>query len=137
VRTARQRLKHGHVVGIYPAGGFRDGAATVLGGAPLRRGIAAIAQLSGALVLPCVILGSDRLYQKQNWKPLRRVPVWIGFGEVMTPPTRDAADPDAARTAFEAALGENLRALAAEMRVHFGLSDADFPKSPRERIAGV
>lgn len=129
VRTTLARLKAGHVVGIYPEGGLRDGAASVLGGAQLRPGIGAIAQLAGVPVVPCVILGSDRLYRAANWLPLRRVPVWVGFGEAL-------AAPEGGRAEFEQRLGEALRALAAEMRAHFALSDDDFPKSPRQRMRG-
>jgi 1-acyl-sn-glycerol-3-phosphate acyltransferase len=136
VRTALQRLKAGHVVGIYPEGGLRDGAASVLGGAPLRRGIGAIAQLAGVEVIPCVILGSDRLYRAANWKPLRRVPVWLGFDAPLAPPPRDAADSEQVRAQFEEALGDSLRDLAAKMRAHFALTDDDFPKAPRERMNG-
>lgn len=130
VRTALARLKRGHVVGIYPEGGLRDGAASVLAGAPLRAGIGAIAQLAAVPVVPCVILGSDRLYRGANWLPLRRVPVWVGFGEVLPAPGKDD------RATFEQRLAEALRALAAEMRAHFALTDADLPKSPQQRMRG-
>jgi len=111
LRTAIVRLEAGHVVGMFPEGGLRDGAASVLGGAPLLRGIRAVAQTARAPLVPCVILGSDRLYRAQNWWPLRRVPIWIGFGEPLAP---DAAGGD-----LETQLGERLRALAAEMRGAF------------------
>jgi 1-acyl-sn-glycerol-3-phosphate acyltransferase len=136
VRTALARLKAGHVVGIYPEGGLRDGSASVLSGAALRPGIGAIAQLAQVPVVPCVILGSDRLYRTANWRPLRRVPVWIGFGEMLPPPPARGASKEDARVEFERTLGEALRALAAEMREHFRLEDRDFPKSPQERMRG-
>jgi len=123
LRLAVERLRAGRVVGMFPEGGLRDGAASVLGGAPLLRGIRAVAEQGGAPVIPCVILGSDRLYRAANWRPLRRVPVWIGFGEAIAP-----------SGAVEEKLAEAMRALAGEMRVHFGLSDDDFPKPPRERM---
>lgn len=135
VRTALQRLKAGHVVGIFPEGGIRDGAASVLGGAAMRRGIGALAQLSQSEVLPCLILGSDRLYRSANWRPFRRVPIWVGFGDPLPPPPREG-DPDKARAEFEARLADALRALAEEMRVHFRLMEDDFPKPPRDRMEG-
>ena len=127
IRVAIKRLIHGKVVGMFPEGGLRDGAASVLGGAALRRGIRAVAELGKAPVIPGVILGSDRLYRSGNWKPARRVPVWIGFGEPL---------PAAGERGLEERLADALRSLAAEMRTHFGLSDDDFPKPPRERMAG-
>jgi 1-acyl-sn-glycerol-3-phosphate acyltransferase len=132
VRMTFQRLKAGRVVGVFSEGGIRDGAASVLGGAPLRAGIGALAQIAQVPVVPCVILGSDRLYRAANWLSLRRAPVWIGFGEALAPPAESAQ-----RVEFEQRLGEALRALAAEMRAHFGLTDDDFPKSPQERMRGA
>ncbi len=62
IRTAIERLKSGRVVGLFPEGGIRDGTRSLLEGAPLRPGASTLAQIAGVPVLPCVILGSDRLY---------------------------------------------------------------------------
>jgi 1-acyl-sn-glycerol-3-phosphate acyltransferase len=128
LKTAIDRLRNGKLVGMFPEGGLRDGAASVLGGSELRRGIRAVADLGKAPIVPCVILGSDRLYRSSNWLPFRRTPIWIGFGEPLT-----AVE----GAALEDHLGVKLRALAAEMREYFGLSDDDFPKPPRERMNGA
>src|SRR5437667_2161563 len=80
IRTAIERLKSGHVVGLFPEGGIRDGTRSLLEGAPLRPGASTLAQIAGIPVLPCVILGSDRLYSKRQWLPFRRTPIWIAFG---------------------------------------------------------
>jgi 1-acyl-sn-glycerol-3-phosphate acyltransferase len=128
LKTAIDRLQDGKLVGMFPEGGLRDGPASVLGGAELKRGIRAVADLGKAPIIPCVILGSDRLYRSSNWLPFRRTPIWIGFGQ---PLTADAG------AALEERLAAELRALAAEMREHFGLSDDDFPKPPRERMNGA
>jgi 1-acyl-sn-glycerol-3-phosphate acyltransferase len=127
IRIAIRRLSSGKVVGMFPEGGLRDGEASVLGGASLRRGIRAVAEVGRAPIIPGVILGSDRLYRAANWAPLRRVPIWIGFGEPLDP----SGDP-----ALEERLADSLRALASKMRSHFVLSDDDFPKPPRERMQG-
>jgi len=128
LKTAIDRLLQGKLVGMFPEGGLRDGAASVLGGAPLRRGIRAVADLGKAPIIPCVVLGSDRLYRSSNWRPFRKTPIWIGFGQPLT------ADEGAA---LEERLGAELRALAAQMREHFGLSEDDFPKPPRDRMNGA
>src|SRR5215831_13869127 len=65
IRTAIDRLKDGRIVGIFPEGGIRDGARSLLVGAPLRPGTATIAQIAAAPVVPCVILGTDRFYSKK------------------------------------------------------------------------
>jgi 1-acyl-sn-glycerol-3-phosphate acyltransferase len=128
LKTAIDRLLDGKLVGMFPEGGLRDGAASVLGGAALRRGIRAVADLGKAPIVPCVVLGSDRLYRSSNWLPFRRTPIWIGFGNPL---------PATEGEALEDRLGEELRLLAAKMREHFGLSDDDFPKPPRERMNGA
>src|SRR5262249_15189998 len=80
IRTAIERLKNGRVVGLFPEGGIRDGTRSLLEGAPLRAGASTLAQIAGVPILPCVILGSDRLYSKRQWLPFRRTPIWIAFG---------------------------------------------------------
>src|SRR6266704_3309690 len=80
IRTAIERLKHGRIVGLFPEGGIRDGVRSLLEGAPLRPGAATLAHIAGVPILPCVILGSDRLYSIKQWLPLRRTPIWIAFG---------------------------------------------------------
>lgn len=132
VRTALERLARGHVVGMFPEGGIRDGARSVLGGAELRPGSAALAQMSGAPIIPCVLLGSDRLYATRNWLPLRRVPAWIAFGE----PLHCAGPGRENRAQLESALAASLRALAEELRRTFQLGDLDFPQPPLERRKG-
>src|SRR5436190_10552954 len=80
IRTAIERLKEGRIVGLFPEGGIRDGVRSLLEGAPLRPGASTLAQIAGVPILPCVIIGSDRLYSTKRWLPLRRAPVWIAFG---------------------------------------------------------
>src|SRR5215207_7807511 len=48
IRVAIKRLEAGKVVGMFPEGGLRDGAGSVLGGAPLRRGIRAVSEFGKA-----------------------------------------------------------------------------------------
>src|SRR6266705_2373754 len=81
IRTAIERLKASRVVGIFPEGGIRDGVHSLLEGAPLRPGAATLAHIARVPILPCVILGSDRLYAKRSWLPFRRTPIWIAFGD--------------------------------------------------------
>src|SRR5947208_13165644 len=84
IRTAIARLKQGRIVGVFPEGGIRDGARSLLEGAPLRAGASTLAHVAGVPIVPCVILGSDRLYAKRSWLPFRRTPVWIGFGKAIS-----------------------------------------------------
>src|SRR3977135_375490 len=50
IRTAIERLKKGRIVGIFPEGGIRDGARSVLEGAPLRPGASTLPHLAGCSV---------------------------------------------------------------------------------------
>src|SRR5438034_8920279 len=47
IRTAIERLKSGRVIGLFPEGGIRDGAKSMLEGAPLRPGAATLAHIPG------------------------------------------------------------------------------------------
>ena len=69
IRTAIERLKEGRIVGLFPEGGIRDGARSLLEGAPLRPGASTLAHIAGVPILPCVIVGSDRLYSTKRWLP--------------------------------------------------------------------
>ncbi len=136
VRAALKRLHAGHAVGIFPEGGIRDGARSVLEGAPLRAGVAGLSQMTAAPVIPCVIMGTDRLYiLRRLWRPRRRIPVWIAFGEPLVPPA--GLDRAGARAAIAASLAEAFRNLAIEIRQEFHLSEDDLPQSPKRRRASA
>ena len=135
VRMALTRLRAGHAVGIFPEGGIRDGARSVLEGAPTRPGVAGLSQMTAAPIVPCVIMGSDRCYiLPRLWRPGRRIRVWIAFGQPLFPPS--GGDRAAVRAALEASLADAFRELALEMREHFELSEEDLPQSPSRRRAG-
>jgi len=123
VRTALERLRTGRVVGIFPEGGIRDGAGSILQGAPLKRGASRLAQMVSAPIIPCVILGTDRLYNHRRWKPFRRIPVWIGFGDAI-----------AADAVNETVLASAIQALCHDVCEAFQLQPDDLPKPPRERM---
>jgi 1-acyl-sn-glycerol-3-phosphate acyltransferase len=132
VREALARLKRGHVVGIYPEGGIRDGARSVLGGAPLKPGAAALAQMAGVPIAPCVVIGTDRLYNAKNWRRFRATPLWVAVG---APLEIDSALPKAAaRQELEARLASSILALGAELMADHGVKEEDMPASPQARM---
>lgn len=137
VRIALTRLRAGRVVGMFPEGGIRDGAASVLAGATVRPGVAGLSQMTGAPIIPCVIMGSDRCYITERWlRPGRRTPVWIAFGEPLSAPELpDRHGALEARAALEASLAEAFQKLGRELREHFNLSEEDLPQSPQRRRA--
>jgi hypothetical protein len=132
IRTAIDRLKEGRVVGLFPEGGIRDGARSLLEGAPLRPGASTLAHIAGIPILPCVILGSDRLYSARRWLPLRRTPVWIAFGNPISHfPELQKSE---ARARIESELASSFKNLHTELQQTFHLTSDDLPHPPRERM---
>ena len=132
IRTAIERLKDGRVVGLFPEGGIRDGARSLLEGAPLRPGASTLAHIAGVPILPCVILGSDRLYSTKRWLPLRRTPIWIAFGNPIShSPDLERSQ---ARERIESELTSAFKNLYTDLRQIFRLTTDDLPHSPRERM---
>src|SRR5216110_214755 len=132
IRSAIERLKDGRIVGVFPEGGIRDGARSLLGGAPLRPGASTLAHMAGVPIVPCVILGSDRLYAKRNWLPLRRTPVVIAFGQAIS--HFPELEKSVARARIEQELADGFQRLYAELRRKFQLTRDDLPHPPRERM---
>jgi len=131
VREAVKRLKAGRVVGVFPEGGIRAGEGSVLEGAPFKGGVGLLAQMTGAPVLPAVILGSDRAYSWQTWRRLRATTIWILFGEWLEVDT--TLPKKAQRESIEQALGEAFKSLYAEAIERFNLAPEDLPQTPQAR----
>ena len=132
IKTAIERLKDGHVVGLFPEGGIRDGSRSLLEGAPLRPGASTLAHMADVPILPCVIVGSDRLYAKRSWLPFRRTPIWIAFGDLI-PSFHDLAK-FPARERIESELAAAFKNLYSELQHMFQLSPEDLPHSPQARM---
>jgi 1-acyl-sn-glycerol-3-phosphate acyltransferase len=132
IRTAIERLKERRIVGLFPEGGIRDGARSLLEGAPLRPGAPTLAHIAGVPILPCVILGSDRLYSAKRWLPLSRTPVWIAFGDPIS--HFPALSKSEASARIESELASSFKNLYAELQRTFRLTTDDLPHPPRERM---
>jgi 1-acyl-sn-glycerol-3-phosphate acyltransferase len=134
IRTAIERLQDGRIVGLFPEGGIRSGKASLLEGAALRAGASTLAHIAGVPVLPCVIVGSDRLYGVHRWLPLRRNPIWIAFGDPV--PCFPDFPKATARARIEDELTAAFQKLYLELREKFQLAPDDLPHSPQERMLG-
>jgi 1-acyl-sn-glycerol-3-phosphate acyltransferase len=132
IRTAIERLKDSRIIGVFPEGGIRAGARSLLEGAPLRPGASTLAHIAGVPLVPCVILGSDRLYDLKRWLPLRRTPVWIAFGNAV--PCCAELEKTAARARIEREVTSAFQNLYAELRERFNLAADDLPRPPLERF---
>jgi 1-acyl-sn-glycerol-3-phosphate acyltransferase len=120
------------MVGVFPEGGLRTGPASVLEGAPLKPGVAALAQMTQARVIPCAVIGTDALYNPSRWLPWRNTAVWIVFGEPLDPPAT-TGDKSAARAAFDEQLGSRIRELY-QRTVREEKIPADcLPQTPQKR----
>ena len=126
IRTAVGRARQGRVVGIFPEGGVRRGPDAVIRGAPIKKGCCSIAIRAGVPIVPCVMLGTDKLNAVKPWLPFRRGRLWVAYGDPIYPPagarsTRQTREELAAeiRTAF----GQ----LYARLRERHGICDSTVP----------
>lgn len=127
LRLGVERLRAGRLVGMFPDGGIRAGATSILGGFAPKSGATALARLADVPIIPCVIFGSDRLYAARSWRPgPPRTPVWVAIGE---PLSALGAHEDQANVR----LAEALREIGAAMIAHFTLGPDDLPTTPQRR----
>jgi 1-acyl-sn-glycerol-3-phosphate acyltransferase len=124
-REAIKRLKAGRLLGIFPERGLRAGSTSMLGGAALPKGTLLLAHRMNAPVVPCVILGSDKLYAWKNW--FRSIPVWIRYGEALHPLGRESPEE------FQARYEEAMRKIYRAMIRDYSLTEDDLPQNPQRR----
>jgi 1-acyl-sn-glycerol-3-phosphate acyltransferase len=113
VRRMAKLLKAGEVVGIFPEGGLRDDAHSVLEAGGIEGGVCKLAQLAGVPVVPCVVLGAEKFRRWTSWLPGARTRWAVAIGEVIPP--RVDRDRAAARTAMAKEITLAMRALHAEV----------------------
>jgi 1-acyl-sn-glycerol-3-phosphate acyltransferase len=116
VRLVARHLRSGRVVGIFPEGGVRVGADSVLAGGNVKDGVARIAELARVPVLPCVVLGGIKFHRWSNWLPLFRTRWAVAFGEPLDFPQDE--NRDEARAHLTRELERTLRALHDEVKAH-------------------
>ncbi|HET6246485.1 MAG TPA: lysophospholipid acyltransferase family protein [Tepidisphaeraceae bacterium] len=127
VRTAINRLKAGRVVGICPEGGVAQGSRSVMRGGTMKKGVCLISCRSGVPILPCVMLGTDKLNRVPPWIPPLRAKLWIGFGSKLIYPPANITNRRAVRDAMAEELSREYQALFREVKERFGLTEADVP----------
>jgi 1-acyl-sn-glycerol-3-phosphate acyltransferase len=81
VRIILDRLARGRIIAMFPEGGFRSEASSVLNGGEIKPGVAKLAQLAGVPVIPCVIVGTKAYSKPASWLPLKRVRYGVAYGE--------------------------------------------------------
>lgn len=133
IRLAMRRLALGKFLGVFPEAGIRDGARSILSGGEMRDGALLIALQSGAPILPVVILGSERLYNKRRWVPWSRARVWVGVGPTISPP--EGLPRSEARAWLRKRLLDSLNEVRQALFERFDLTEDDLPHSPQQRMA--
>ncbi|MGB8166428.1 MAG: lysophospholipid acyltransferase family protein [Chthoniobacteraceae bacterium] len=116
VRIITRHLRAERVVGLFPEGGVRTSAESVLSGGSIKDGVARLAEVARVPVLPCVVLGGRKFYRWTNWLPLFRTRWAVAFGEPIY--LRRGGDPEAARGEFTRAIEIALRRLHDEIQTH-------------------
>lgn len=125
IKTALQRLGRGEVVGVFPEGEIKTGAESVLRGATLKRGVCLLATRADCPVLPCVILGTDKLNAIDPWLPMRRGKLWMACGDFIEPVK--GLDRRAARAEMAGRIEQAFLELYARLRREYGLEDSILP----------
>jgi len=127
LRLGVERLRAKRVVGVFPEGGIRAGASSIVGGAVPKSGATALARLAGVSIVPCIILGTDRLYAKRSWWPgPPRVPIWATIGAPFAVSDLEGKEADTR-------MADALRELATATIAHFDLGPDDLPATPQHR----
>lgn len=116
LRSVIERLRAGRVVGIFPEGGLRTEATSVLNGGKSRVGIGRMAQVAEVPIVPCVIVDSSNFAGRGAWLPLRRTRYAVAYGEPIE--RRADLDDGPARAALEADWKTSMLALRAELEPH-------------------
>ncbi len=125
IKTALARLARGEVVGVFPEGEIKMGSASVLRGGPIKRGVCLLAARAGCPVLPCVILGTDKLNTVEPWLPMWRGRLWIACGPFIEPVR--GPDRRAARAEMAGQIERALAELYAQLRRECVLDDLIVP----------
>jgi 1-acyl-sn-glycerol-3-phosphate acyltransferase len=126
VRIAIARARRQRVVGICPEGGVRQGPDAAFRGGPIKRGCCSVALRASVPIIPCLMLGTDKLNKVGPWLPFKRARIWVAYGEPIHPPAGARSN-----RATRARLSQKLQAayvnLYAQMRQQYGIRDCDVP----------
>lgn len=127
IRTSIDRLKQGRCVGICPEGGVAQGKDSVMRGGPMKKGVCLIATRAGVPVLPCILLGTDKLNSVKPWLPFRRANLWVAFGSRLVHPPANEPNRRRARQIMAEELSREYQALYAELCATHNIPDGDVP----------
>lgn len=127
IRTGVERLKQGRIVGVCPEGGCAQGPRSVMRVGPMKRGACIMAYRANVPILPCIMLGTDKLNCVSPWLPFRRARLWVSFSPRVIVPDVSNPDPKSACDDMMEQLRSEYRSLFVEAKQQFGLTDVDVP----------
>jgi len=84
VRIILDRLARGRVVAMFPEGGFRDEARSVIHGGSMKPGIGRLAQLANVPIVPAVVVRSNLYSRFSSWLPIKRTRYGVIYGQPLT-----------------------------------------------------
>lgn len=87
MRVVLDRLRRQRAIAIFPEGHIRAEKDAVTHGGKIRPGTGRLAVMSGAPIVPCVIVNSAPYLKIVAWLPHRRVRYGLIFGEAIPVPT--------------------------------------------------
>jgi len=77
------RLRRGRVVAMFPEAGIRTEETSVINGGTFKPGCIRLAQLTGAPIIPCVIVGTSIYRKFSSWYPFRAVRFGVIYGNAI------------------------------------------------------
>ena len=132
LHTILKRLVQDRAIGIFPEGGIRSGPTSILQRAVMKPGTATLSILSQAPIIPCVVLGTDRLYCTKQW--FQRPQLFIIIGKKIIPPLNMRSRREEIFADFQEQLSTIFPELQQELCQRFQLSDEDLPKTAQQRL---
>jgi 1-acyl-sn-glycerol-3-phosphate acyltransferase len=87
VREAVRRLHRGRALAMFPEGHIRAWKDSVVHGMPFKPGVARIAQIANAPIVPCVILNTGAYLKWKSWLPGAGTKYGVNFGHPLHPRT--------------------------------------------------
>lgn len=126
VRTGIDRARKHRVVGICPEGGVRQGTGAAFRGGPIKRGCCSVALRANVPIVPCLMLGTDKLNRVGPWLPFKRARIWVAYGEAIYPPA-GVRSTRATREELSQRIQAAYCELYAQLLRQYGLRDCDVP----------
>ena len=118
-----------------------SGAPPSLRGGPIKRGVCLLAAHSGKPVLPCLVLGTEKLNRAGPWLPVWRGRLWIAAGDFIPPvtgPDRRAARAEMAESSNGPSCSSmRKRGCDGSCRTRSCHECALLPRGARDRDAGL